>query len=135
ADRLRDELNLAPGRRVVFEGAEAARFAVRLEAWEARTGGEAYRAIARRASLEPRLAVQGRSFDLAFEVVDGDADGATSSGRARVAAETVVRAWEDGLPLVPLDGGGWAPIPSAWLERHGGLVADLLAGRRGDGEC
>ena len=41
----------------------------------------------------------------------------------------MVRAWKDGLDLVPLDGGGWAPLPTDWLEQHGHRVADLLAAR------
>jgi len=44
----------------------------------------------------------------------------------------VVRAWQDGLDLVPLQGGGWAPLPADWLARHGHLVADLLAARDAD---
>jgi hypothetical protein len=46
-----------------------------------------------------------------------------------VGAEAVVRAWEDGLGLVPIEGGGWAPLPREWLEKHGQQVADLLAAR------
>jgi SNF2 family DNA or RNA helicase len=43
-----------------------------------------------------------------------------------------MRAWRDGLDLVPLEGGGWAPLPADWLARHGHLVADLLAARGSD---
>ena len=41
----------------------------------------------------------------------------------------MIRAWRDGLDLVPLEGGGWAPLPAGWLEQHGHRVADLLAAR------
>jgi SNF2 family DNA or RNA helicase len=41
----------------------------------------------------------------------------------------VFSAWRDGLELVPLEGGGWAPLPAGWLERHGHLVEELLAAR------
>jgi len=50
-----------------------------------------------------------------------------------VEAAAVVRAWKEGLSLVPLDGGGWAPLPAAWLAAHGHQVADLLAARGEDG--
>ena len=50
----------------------------------------------------------------------------------RAGAAGVVRAWLDGLDLVPLEGGGWAPLPADWLARHGHLVADLLAARGTD---
>ncbi|WP_141327108.1 DEAD/DEAH box helicase, partial [Myxococcus sp. AB025B] len=42
-------------------------------------------------------------------------------------------AWQEGLGLVPLVGGGWAPLPRAWLEKNGQRVADLLAARQSDG--
>ena len=47
--------------------------------------------------------------------------------------ETMVRAWQAGADLVPLDGGGWGRIPLGWLDQHGQRVADLLAARRDDG--
>ena len=37
----------------------------------------------------------------------------------RADAAAVLRAWRDGLELVPLDGGGWAPLPADWLARTG----------------
>ena len=39
----------------------------------------------------------------------------------------MVRAWQEGLGLVPLEGGGWAPLPADWLAKHGHRLADLLA--------
>src|SRR5262249_5200570 len=47
-------------------------------------------------------------------------------------ADSVIRAWREGLGLVPLEGGGWAPLPRAWLDQHGERVASLLAARRGE---
>src|SRR5262249_54005319 len=52
----------------------------------------------------------------------------------RASSAAVLRAWEDGLPLVPLDGGGWATLPADWLSRYGTRVAELLAARRDDGK-
>src|SRR5690349_24024599 len=40
-----------------------------------------------------------------------------------------LRAWRDKLALVPLEGGGWAPLPERFLEQHGHRIADLLAAR------
>jgi SNF2 family DNA or RNA helicase len=37
------------------------------------------------------------------------------------------------MGLVPLDGGGFAPLPSAWLDQHGHELAALLAARGSDG--
>jgi SNF2 family DNA or RNA helicase len=50
-----------------------------------------------------------------------------------VDAAAVVNAWREGLGLVPLEGGGWAPLPQVWLDRHGQQVMDLLAARAADG--
>jgi len=145
--RLREELNLAPGRCVGFDGSDAVRFAARLEAWAEREGGEEHRQIFGQADLVPRLRVSERSFELDFELAgagaagegagDGEAGeaGEGDAGEARrVDAAAVMRAWRDGLPLVPLPAGGWAPLPRAWLDQHGQRVADLLAARRDDGE-
>jgi SNF2 family DNA or RNA helicase len=41
----------------------------------------------------------------------------------------VLAAWQEGLTLVPLTGGGMAPLPADWLTRFGDRVADLLAAR------
>ncbi|MCA9675479.1 MAG: DEAD/DEAH box helicase [Myxococcales bacterium] len=61
-------------------------------------------------------------FDVAFGV-----NGRTAS------ADAVLRAWQAGTDLVPLDGGGWGRVPLGWLAKHGQRVADLLAARRDDG--
>jgi superfamily II DNA or RNA helicase len=127
--RLRDELNLVPGRRVDLDGTEAIRFATKLREWQKRSGGDAH-AFADR-PLRPRFSALADTYDVVFECdVDGDEAGEASPKRAEAAA--VVRAWQDGLDLVPLEGGGWAPLPADWLARHGHLVADLLAARQAD---
>jgi SNF2 family DNA or RNA helicase len=72
------------------------------------------------------------TFDVIFEhadEVDGEETTTNSSSKKRADAATVIRAWRDGLDLVPLEGGGWAPLPAGWLEQHGHRVADLLAAR------
>jgi hypothetical protein len=38
----------------------------------------------------------------------------------------LLAAWRDHAPLVPLLGGGWRPVPQAWLEVHGPVLAELL---------
>jgi SNF2 family DNA or RNA helicase len=83
-------------------------------------------------TLEPRLAL----------VTDGDAAAGTEAVRfeltfaakgASVDATAVLRAWQEGLGIVPLSGGGWAALPTGWLQKHGQRVADLLAARQDDG--
>ena len=126
--RLRDELHLVPGRCVDFDGGDAIRFAVKLQAW--RGGSEdAERDLFGKGQLVPRFIIEDDRFDVAFEL---EADDGTPKRHASPTA--VMRAFQDGLPLVPLEGGGWAPLPRAWLEQHGGRVAELLAAKREDGK-
>jgi superfamily II DNA or RNA helicase len=145
--RLRHELSLVPGRCVDFNGPEAVRFAARLQAWAAREGGEEHQALFAQASLTPRITLDDRRFDVVFELHRDGADdtaatedlpsgGAETASPAaeQVSAAVVVQAWQEGLPLVPLPAGGWAPLPSAWLERYGQHVVELLGARRDDGE-
>jgi superfamily II DNA or RNA helicase len=140
--RLRDDLHLAPGRRVDFDGAEAARFAQRLAAFCKDDGG-GRPALFERGRLVPKIQVDGDLFSIAFEFEEeggeggreaGDDRGSTSGSTSKRAdAAAVLRAYADGLPLVPLEGGGFAPLPVDWLSRYGERVADLLAARQADG--
>ena len=131
--RLRDELNLVPGRRVDLDGNEAIRFAVKLRDWQKRNGGATHGDAFSDRLLRPRMIQEGGTYDVVFELDAGDGDGGDETTIVkRAGAAGVVRAWRDGLDLVPLEGGGWAPLPADWLARHGHLVADLLAARGTD---
>ncbi|MCW5831561.1 MAG: DEAD/DEAH box helicase [Labilithrix sp.] len=129
--RLRSELDLVVGRRVHFDGAEATRFAARLRAFQDLVGEHEHAAVFEGRPLAPRIVVddQGR-FDVVFEHED-DA-GAAPSEKKAAEPSLVLRAWRDGLDIVPLEGGGWAPLPAGWLAKHGARVADLLAARDPD---
>jgi superfamily II DNA or RNA helicase len=121
--RLAEELGLAPGVPKTVRGAEAVALNDRLDAWEGVKGaGREHFALA--PALVPRVTIEGDDFEVAFEVPS------PSGGRRRGAeAGAVVRAWREGAALVPLLGGGYAPIPADWLARFGARVADLLAAR------
>jgi hypothetical protein len=123
--RLRDELNLVPGRRVDLDGAEASRFAVKLRAWQKRAGEHDETKIFETRGLSARLELADGRFDVVFES-GPDAEGGEPR---RADATAVLRAWRDKLSLVPLEGGGWAPLPEKFLEQHGHRIADLLAAR------
>jgi len=138
--RLREELHLIPGRKVDFDGTDAIRFAQRLLAWDAKDEDTRERLIGR-GQLVPRIKVEDDVFDITFDLVaDGDvqeSEGVPSSRRNQkrwADAAAVLRAWQEGLPLVPLVGGGWAPLPEDWLSRFGSRVSDLLVARREDGK-
>ena len=129
--RLRDELNLVPGRRVDLDGAEAIRFAGKLRDWQTRSGDHDHAAVFDAKPLRARIETLGEAFDVVFELDDGEVDASGVPPR-RADAVAVIRAWHDGLDLVPLEGGGWAPLPADWLAKHGHKVADLLAARDAD---
>jgi hypothetical protein len=122
--KLRDELNLVTGRRVDLDGNEAAQFAVKLRAWQRKNADGTRGTPFEKQALAARLDLTGDAFDVVFETV-------TEAGAVprRASAASVFAAWRDGLELVPLEGGGWAPLPSGWLEQHGHRVQDLLAAR------
>ncbi len=124
---LRDGLNLVPGRRIDLDGTEAVRFAAKLRDFQRRTGDRQNATMFGDRPLTPRLFVDGDSFDLVFETEEG-----AEGGQKRADAASVLRAFRDGLDLVPLEGGGWAPLPAAWLAEHGHRVLDLLAARDKD---
>ncbi|HVJ92426.1 MAG TPA: DEAD/DEAH box helicase, partial [Labilithrix sp.] len=131
--RLRSELDLVVGRRVHFDGAEAARFAVRLRNFQDLVGEHEHAAVFEGRSLVARMDVdeEGR-FDVVFEHAGDDtsSDGESANESVKRAEPSLVlRAWRDGLDIVPLEGGGWAPLPAGWLAKHGSRVADLLAAR------
>ena len=128
---LRDRLNMVPGRRVQVAGADARALAERVRAFQR---GEDPDARRREALLEvplvPRFQVidepDGEAgFDLWFETAPGDPE----SEPRRASAASVAGAWQHGLELVPLEGGGWAPLPADFLARHGQRVLDLLSAR------
>ncbi|WP_309894548.1 DEAD/DEAH box helicase [Archangium sp.] len=135
--QLRDELNMVPGRRVTVQGKEAVQLADKLRRWRGALTGDAARVVSPHVQLRPTLSVDAGAtqagvprveFSLDFQV-EGAGPGAPRS----VDAAAVMRAWEEGLGLVPLEGGGWAPLPTTWLKTNGQRVADLLAARGKDG--
>lgn len=120
--RLRSELDLVLGRRVHFDGAEATRFAARLRNFQDLVGEHEQAAVFEGKPLEARVEVDGEGrFDVVF-AHEGEET-------KRADPTLVLRAWRDGLDIVPLEGGGWAPLPARWLAQHGARALDLLLAR------
>jgi superfamily II DNA or RNA helicase len=141
-ERLRSELGLLPGRRTSYTGADAPRFVDKLKRWRGDLSGDAAGIVKPQVMLQPRLSVvagvggdaDAVRFELTFAPTGGSntaKTGATTG--ASVDAAAVVRAWQEGLGIVPLSDGGWASLPTGWLQKHGQRVADLLAARETDG--
>jgi superfamily II DNA or RNA helicase len=129
---LQSELGLVPGRRVTLTGADAIKMADRLAGWRGEISGQAHRDFHTVSALEPRLRIEGERIDLSFSVPQ-EPGAKTGSGPGGASPEAVLAAWSDGASLVPLSGGGFAPLPADWLGRFGDRVADLLAARSADG--
>jgi SNF2 domain-containing protein/helicase-like protein len=125
--RLKEQLDLAPGNRVIVNGAPAAALAERLDQYQGDIRGRAPAGFIERRPLEAKVGFDGGSLSIDFEV-QGAAPGGGAGRHA--SAEAVLSAWQNGLGLVPLVEGGWAPLPADWLERHGRRVAELLQAKQ-----
>ncbi|MBL8950819.1 MAG: helicase, partial [Myxococcaceae bacterium] len=122
---LREQLDLVPGRRTSIGPEALAQWGSKLKAWRGDLTGDAGRLLGANAKLVPKLSLD--PFTLEFEVEGG------KGPDDRVGGEAVLKAWSEGLSLVPLLGGGWAPLPRGWLEQHGQRVLDLLEAREANG--
>jgi len=120
---LERKLGLELGRRKRLEGEAALKLGERVRALDAvSVSGTGLEGFTLRGALAPALHVEGRAFDLGFETEAGE----------RASAESVIAAWQHGSPLVSLDGGGFAPLPRDFLEKHGHLVVALLSAKERD---
>ena len=137
-EQLRSDLGLLSGRRTTFTGPDTARFVDKLKRFRAELSGDGAKLVGAHVTLVPNLQVKGDGastglpsvrFDLTFTVT---AEGKSESV-GTVGAAAVLSAWQEGLGLVPIDGGGFAPLPESWLAKHGHDLAALLAARAGDG--
>ncbi|RKH27759.1 DEAD/DEAH box helicase [Corallococcus sp. CA041A] len=135
--QLRDELNMAPGRRVTVHGKEAVQLADKLRKWRGGLTGNAAGVVSPDVKLRPMLTLDTSATDAGVPRVgfslDFHVEGLGPGEKRTVDAGAVMRAWEEGLGLVPLEGGGWAPLPTGWLKAHGQRVTDLLSARERDG--
>ncbi|MBN2529995.1 MAG: helicase [Deltaproteobacteria bacterium] len=124
---LRDDLNLVPGRQVVYNRKEASIFVEKAQEWSEATLDASQHAIKNAAPMVPKIELEDDAFDIWFSV-DQPQD-PNFHGR-KATARNVLEAWREGLNLAPLEGGGFAPIPQSWLDTHGHLVLDILDARR-----
>jgi superfamily II DNA or RNA helicase len=117
--RLRAELDLVPGRRVELLGKDAFAMQNGLASW-LRTDARAANA-AKAVMLDAHLTIDGSRIDVELK-----------GGGRTASIGAALRAWQAGVDLVALTGGGWGRIPMAWFDQHGERVADLLNARGDD---
>ncbi|MCA9491127.1 MAG: helicase, partial [Myxococcales bacterium] len=77
--------------------------------------------------LAPRIDLRDADGGWALDVTFGEGTGGAADPKI------VMEAWRTGKSLVPLMDGGYAPLPAAWLQEHGGLLQELLEARDGRG--
>jgi superfamily II DNA or RNA helicase len=137
--RLQQTLGLAPGRRVVLDGAEAIELVEKLGEWTGEITGGGHAGFRRLPELAPQLRVEGESLALTFTLPTADATAAgfeeasePGSGEGASAA-SVLSAWKSGATMISLGDAGFAPLPGDWLARFGHRVVDLLDARQEDG--
>lgn len=118
---LQDRYGMRAGHRLRLPAEEAIPLVRELREKGVELRGEAHEAFTLAPPIEPFLQVEGDRLRLRFPAGRGEAD-----------PEAVLRAFRQGENLVPLLGGGFAPLPLDWLERYGPLLADLLAARGED---
>jgi superfamily II DNA or RNA helicase len=130
--RMADGLGLELGFRRTFTGVQAIAVARRMtEITDTRVfiQGEGHKEFYESDPLTPKLELKDNGdFDLWFEPV-GISQKHGSDDPRRADPYAVLRAWEQGNPLVPLLGGGFSRLPDDWLSKFGHRVRDLLAAR------
>ena len=122
ARTLESDLGVAAGQRLRLHGEQGVEMAERIRqtaSGELSLVGNGHASFFRAGNLVANLRVDGDDFQLSFETQKGE----------RADAATVLHGWSTGASMVPLLDGGWAPLPQAFLEKFGGLLADLLAAR------
>jgi len=128
------QLGLAPGVREVFGDVEAVAFVARLDAWTGEIRGSGRRHFHTAGALLPETHLDARTFEVSFTCeIESSRRGAGGRKKRQADPQIVIGAWRRGESLVPLLGGGWAPLPADWLERYGTRIADLLSARGEDG--
>jgi hypothetical protein len=106
--RLERELQLAPGATKTLAAPDAIAFRAALERFSGELVGRAHDEFRLAGELAPALDAGAGRFALEF----------TASGGGRADAARVLRAWREGESLVPLAGGGFAPVPAASAENQ-----------------
>jgi superfamily II DNA or RNA helicase len=124
--RLYEKLKLQIGHRENLVDEEAVRFVARLNHWEGPIDGRAHLGFRMLPEIDAAMEFNPENFDLTFTTWGVD-EGEEVHRSAD--PQKVFQAWREGAHLVPLEGGGWAPLPEDWLNQYGMQVYDLLLAR------
>lgn len=129
-ERLRSTLGLQVGHRTQLTAEAAVELGPRFASL-AKVSGDAHREFFLAPALEAELLIEDDRLSLSFRSQRREGDEDDAPGEAD--PDRVLRAWRAGERLVPLLGGGFAPLPADWLARFGQPISDLLAARDPEG--
>lgn len=118
--RLHNELHLRPGLPTRFIGKEALDFTRRARDWN--FSGVAAKKFTVSSALIPKIETNGSSFQVLFQIQNSDHTGSSDHFQ-----EKVFQAWRENLDHVPLLGGGYAALPTDWLNRYGERILTLAS--------
>ncbi len=136
--RLRDVLDLLPGRPASFEGRDAIeQFLSRLDRYQGRGIAAGVSPRQKPFELVPRVIIDGDNIDIQFELAPPGTDaghrpaaGGNPAGKEQhIDAAHVLDAWRNGYGIVLAGDGRQARLPADWLERYGPIISDILAAR------
>lgn len=124
AQHLFQTLGLEVGRRKTLDGQDAVLFSSKLEAWRTGVGkslaaftGDGHAEFSIAASpLKGAFAFTAHGVSLTFQSEDGE----------RADTARVMKAWARGGTVAPLEGGGYAGLPTSWLAEYGPTLMGLL---------
>jgi superfamily II DNA or RNA helicase len=123
----RQDLGLA-GESGIFQGEAGVRFVDKLGPWRGEVAGNGTGRFRRQSELVGEFSLTDAGFDVTFTSMTTDL-----RGQGRAETQRVLDAWRNGESLVRLVDGGWAPLPSQWLQQYGNQIQDLLAARDAQG--
>lgn len=116
--QLQTELHLRIGMPIKRTGREAIEFIQKTRSWN--LVGKGAQQFQLSTPLRPRIESQGTGFQVHFETQESTTLRTADPSR-------VFQAWRENLDSVPLIEGGYAPLPSDWLNRYGERILALAS--------
>ena len=118
---LRREFDLAPGIREIWDPATAFKLTPKLK--HARVQGDAHENYVLHGELSASIHQPSDDDIIGLQFRLDSPDGTSDT----LGANDVMRKWNLGERYIKLPSGGFAKLPSAWLNRHGDKLAEVMA--------
>ncbi|NUN16503.1 MAG: helicase, partial [Myxococcales bacterium] len=120
-----EQLGVLPGRKISAQGSRAMSLATRLRGLQKGVQGTAHQDFYLTGDLHvnidfPNTNSNGLTIQFFAE---------KEQSKQHATVQSVLRAWQSGLAVAPLEGGGFATLPMEWLNQYGQILADLVAAK------